>query len=310
MPSSLPPKVSVIVPIYNTATYLPAALESIVRQTLCELEIILINDGSTDHSQRIIEEYATKDNRISYYHQPNQGVSVARNNGLQRATGQYIYFMDSDDLLHPDALLHCYEICEKDRLDFVCFDAESFAEEPQIATQYDYTRKEKIEEDKLWNGIELLTLELEHRIFLVSPWLHLTNHVFLKKYFQGFPTGIIHEDQLFAMQIILNATRIRYIAKPYFKRRVRSNSTMTTRFSMRNIEGYTTVCNRIEGWVKTHDEWADSIDLYLRGTLNAVIWLGHALTFLEKVETVCRFRRMRLSRYVTFKNWIVFWLKR
>ena len=85
---------------------------------------------------------------------------------------------------------------------------------------------------------------------------------------------------------------------------------MTTRFSMRNIEGYTTVCNRIEGWVKTHDEWADSIDLYLRGTLNAVIWLGHALTFLEKVETVCRFRRMRLSRYVTFKNWIVFWLKR
>lgn len=85
------------------------------------MEIILINDGSTDNSQYIIEKYARKDNRIKYLIQPNQRQGVARNNGLQLATGQYIYFMDSDDILDIDALRQCYEMCERKELDFVTF---------------------------------------------------------------------------------------------------------------------------------------------------------------------------------------------
>lgn len=109
-------KVSVIIPVYNTATYLHSALDSICNQTIKDLEIILINDGSTDNSQSIIEEYARKDNRIKYLTQPNQRQGVARNNGLQLATGQYVYFMDSDDILDIDTLRQCYEICEKKSL--------------------------------------------------------------------------------------------------------------------------------------------------------------------------------------------------
>lgn len=108
-------KVSVIIPVYNTATYLHSALDSICNQTLKDLEIILINDGSTDNSQYIIEKYARKDNRIKYLIQPNQRQGVARNNGLQLATGQYIYFMDSDDILDIDALRQCYRNVRKKR---------------------------------------------------------------------------------------------------------------------------------------------------------------------------------------------------
>jgi len=85
---------------------------------------------------------------------------------------------------------------------------------------------------------------------------------------------------------------------------------MTTRFSMRNIEGYTTVCTRISEWSKNNINWKTSIQMYLYNTLNAVIWLGHKMTLLEKLETVCRFQRLHLSRYITFRNWLVFWFKK
>ena len=104
------PKVSIIIPIYNTAPFLRQTLDSICNQSLKELDIILINDGSTDESPNIIEEYVRKDNRIKHLTQPNQGQSVARNNGLQLAKGKYIYFMDSDDILDTDALKKCYNI--------------------------------------------------------------------------------------------------------------------------------------------------------------------------------------------------------
>lgn len=113
------PKVSVIIPVYNTAPYLHEALSSITGQTLQELEIIIVNDGSTDGSGEIIREVAETDGRIKVFEQENQGQSVARNVGLEQATGEYIYFMDSDDLLSLNALEICYDYCLRLRLDFV-----------------------------------------------------------------------------------------------------------------------------------------------------------------------------------------------
>ena len=93
------PKVSIIIPIYNTEAYLKATVDSILRQTLYEIEILLINDGSTDRSLRIMQDLAASDNRIILFSQENKGLSVTRNQGLAMAKGEYIYFMDSDDLL-------------------------------------------------------------------------------------------------------------------------------------------------------------------------------------------------------------------
>lgn len=302
------PKVSVIIPIYNTEAYLTDSLDSICKQSLQDIEIILINDGSTDNSRNIIEEYAKNDRRIKHFTQTNQGQGVARNHGLQFATGKYIYFMDSDDMLEIEALEHCYETCELNKLDFVFFDAETIVEYDTLNT-YNYDRKKYFNENKLWNGLDLLKCELGNDIFSVSPCLFFSNFSFLKKVFSGFPSGIIHEDQAFAMQIKLNAKRVCYIACPYFKRRIRAFSTTTSPFSMRNIEGYTTVFNLIYNWGQQREEWQSIINLYLVKTINSVVWLSHRMTFLEKMETYCRLRRLKLSKYVTLRNWIVFWFK-
>ena len=97
-----------------------------MNQTLRELEIIIINDGSTDNSLQVVEELAAADSRIQVYSQTNQGLSMARNAGITHAHGRYIYFMDSDDLLEKDAMELCYNKCEEKELDFVFFDAQSF----------------------------------------------------------------------------------------------------------------------------------------------------------------------------------------
>ena len=106
-------KVSVVIPVYNTEKYVREAVESIMNQTLRELEIIIINDGSTDNSLQVVEELAAADSRIQVYSQANQGGSVARNAGIARAYGKYIYFMDSDDYLDPGLFFKIIPIMEK-----------------------------------------------------------------------------------------------------------------------------------------------------------------------------------------------------
>ena len=134
------PKVSVIIPVYNTEAYVEQTLRSIMGQTLRDIELIVVNDGSTDGSLSVLERIATGDDRIRLYTQPNKGLSQTRNAGIARARGEFIYFMDSDDLLEPDALERCYERCQSDRLDFVFFDAESFGTTASDAAWFDYRR--------------------------------------------------------------------------------------------------------------------------------------------------------------------------
>lgn len=98
------PLISVIVPVYNVEDYVGACIDSIIEQTYEKLEIILIDDGSTDNSGAICDQYSTRDNRIKVIHQPNGGLSMARNAGLDVMSGEYVTFVDSDDLIHREAL--------------------------------------------------------------------------------------------------------------------------------------------------------------------------------------------------------------
>ena len=106
-------KISVIIPVYNVERFLARTLDSVLNQTFQELEIICVNDGSPDNCASILESYAQKDKRIKVITQENQGLSVARNNGFAQATGDYIYFLDSDDVIHPRCLETAYYFAEK-----------------------------------------------------------------------------------------------------------------------------------------------------------------------------------------------------
>lgn len=110
--------ISIIVPVYNVETYLPTCIESILDQTYKDFEILLIDDGSTDNSGKICDEYAKRDNRCIVIHQQNKGLSGARNTGLNHATGEYISFIDGDDYIHPQMLEILYEALQKGDYDF------------------------------------------------------------------------------------------------------------------------------------------------------------------------------------------------
>lgn len=121
--------VSVIVPVYNCAEYLPACIESILSQTHSDLQLILVDDGSSDGSGAICDRYAASDSRITLVHQENRGVSAARNAGLDRAAGEYLLFVDSDDLLDPRTLEAAVEAFSQPQTDLVSFKTEKFWED-------------------------------------------------------------------------------------------------------------------------------------------------------------------------------------
>ena len=307
---NLIPDISVIMPIYNTAPYLRDALNSICNQTLRNLQIILVDDGSTDASPDIMSEYASRDDRIICLKQPNSGQGAARNRGLQRATGKYIYFMDSDDVLEKDCLQTCFDWCERERLDYVTFDARVLIEYSQTKTGFDYDRSALIDSNHTWQSMTLLEHTLHNGSFRASVWLFLIRRTLITNADIRFPEGIIHEDNLFVLLLMLQGRTVRYLPTAYFLRRVRESSTMTSRFSMRNVRGYLTVGCAAASLSKKHPEWREQIDSYLRKTLDSVVWQGHQLTLREKFQAASLFIRYSLAHYASLRSWAVFWLKR
>ncbi|MCQ2104267.1 MAG: glycosyltransferase [Fibrobacter sp.] len=125
------PRVSIVIPVYNSAKYLRECLDSICNQSFKDWEIVAVDDGSPDESPAILDEYAARDSRIRVIHKPNGGVSAARNDGLAAAIGEYVLFVDSDDWLEADALRNMFEASESGKADVVITDhfvwKESFA---------------------------------------------------------------------------------------------------------------------------------------------------------------------------------------
>ena len=302
------PKVSVIIPVYNTEKYVRQAVESIRRQTLKDIEIIIVNDGSTDGSMTILEELAAQDERIKLFSQENQGQSIARNFALQKVGGKYLYFMDSDDYLENDALELCFEKAESNNLDFVLFDAEILNPQDTTAIDITYQRTQIMDEESIYTGNELLNLFIRKYIFTPSPCLSFINIAFLRQKNLSFYPGIIHEDQLFTCKLYLNANKVMCIAKPFFKRRFRSDSTMTNRFAWKNMRGYLTVTAELLQYASKHPEYKKLIDLFLSQMLDASVWQAHVLPLKEKIKLLPRIAKHH--QYIRLRTWLVLMLKK
>ncbi|MDD4417813.1 MAG: glycosyltransferase [Bacteroides graminisolvens] len=302
------PKVSVIIPVYNTEKYVRQAVESICRQTLKDLEIIIVNDGSTDGSMTILEELAAQDERIKLFSQENQGQSAARNFATEKAKGKYIYFMDSDDFLEKDALQLCFEKAESNNLDFVLFDAEILNPQDTTAIDITYQRTQIMDEESIYTGSELLNLFIRKYIFTPSPCLSFINTTFFRQKNLSFYPGIIHEDQLFTCKLYLNANKVMCIAKPFFKRRFRSDSTMTNRFAWKNMRGYLTVTAELLQYASKHPEHKKLIDLFLSQMLDASVWQAHVLPLKEKIKLLPRIAKHH--QYIRLRTWLVLMLKK
>jgi len=198
--------ISVIIPVYNAGKYLSACLQSVVEQTYCDLDIILINDGSTDDSLEICRKFEKNDSRIRVFDQNNSGVSAARNKGISVAKGQWFSFVDSDDYLEPEAYEHCLSLADEHSCDAVCY--EFYASFPD---------REKLHETpKDCYGIldRKQTMKLLHSR-LPFTWAYL----FRRKLVEGlrFDTKICRgEDTKFNTEALHRAQNVYFSDKPLY----------------------------------------------------------------------------------------------
>lgn len=298
-------KVSVILPVYNVASYLEETFESLIKQSLKEIEIIVVNDGSTDNSEEIIKKYAQNDPRIKSLHQENQGQSIARNHGLQYATGEYIYMMDSDDILYnPNALEICYNYSKRTEADFIFFDGETLTEEKAKPISWNYKRTHLVDEGEQYDGNYLLNLMLDKRKHNCVVWLLMISHDYLNSLNLRFYPGIIHEDELFTTILTLSSNNIYCLKQSFVKHRIRKTSTMGKHYAKKNIDCYLTVIDELFKYQDTN-----IIKKYAKYTLSKVFYTGHIIPFRDKLSVFWRATKSGYLKYIGIKSTIVFWLK-
>jgi hypothetical protein len=234
------PAVSVIVPVYNVEPYLPECLESVLNQTLRNLEILCIDDGSTDRSLSIMEAYARKDGRVVTRTQENGGPSSARNAGLAAARGEFIYFLDGDDRIDVNALEILYAEATGNELDLVLFDADTTFENEALKALYPqyeaYYRRSRAYEE-VASGASLFGEMRRNGDYKPSPCLQFIRREYLRQIGLTFYTGILHEDNLFSFQCMLQARRAKHIPAALFHRRIRPGSIMTGKAGFMNFLG-------------------------------------------------------------------------
>ncbi len=242
------PKVSVIIPIFNLEKYLNPCLDSFIRDSIADMEVVLVDDGSSDRSGAIVDAWSKRDKRVKPIHQSNAGQSTARNNGLKVARGEYVYFLDGDDLLKPAAISEFYHFSKKNKLDVLYFDAESFFESEELQSDYfHYTSyyKRDMTATGVMTGAEMLLLQSRTRSIKPSVCLQFYRRRFLTDNEIKFHEGVIYEDNAFSLHVALAAQRSMYNGESWYLRRVRYGSTITSKRDHRNYQSYIRVAAEI-----------------------------------------------------------------
>lgn len=221
-------KVSIIIPVFNIQSYVGECIDSCLSQTYSNFEIILIDDGSTDDSGIICDKYAKMDNRIKVIHQQNQGLSSARNNGVNSAQGEYVVFIDGDDAVYDCLLDTAVNTVESDDSDIVFFDFEHWDGKKIISNTEDMDKFKSLSTSE-----EFLELLLQHRL-CEMVWCGIYKRNIIKNL--KFPIGKINEDVYWKYRAIENAQKIKLINKKLYLYRVRGDSITHRKFDVRNLD--------------------------------------------------------------------------
>ena len=298
-------KVSVVMPVYNTAHFVGDAVKSVLNQTFYDFELIIINDGSTDNSLEIIDELKLRDSRIVIISQDNAGLSAARNRGIELAQGEFIYFMDSDDLISSDTLLLCYSFAIEDNLDIVFFDAVSFSCNSLLNNPaFDYSRKRYINKG-VYSGKEILRLLLNNNIYKASACLYITKRLFLNKLKLDFYPNILHEDELFTPLLFINSDKVGYLPFDFYSRRVREDSIMNKKFSSFNLKSYLTVIKELDKSILEDHDSNDIMDTIKALILNVISYRSCDFEAITRFRLMGYFIKNRYLKYLSIKNIII-----
>ena len=307
------PQISIIVPVYNTSKYLETSINSIRQQTFKDIEIICVNDGSTDNSLSILEGYALEDSRIKIITQENKGLGAARNTGLHIAQGKYVSFIDSDDTVDIDFYLKLYETAEENNAEI-------------IYAPFMYIRDGSEILEDIQSG-EYTGLSDKFRILSNGA---VTNKLFRKDLIENisFPEGLIYEDNAFLIPAVCKAKKIVIVSNTHYNYLIKENS-LTTSKSVRNKRSDDSlfvadkVIKSAAPYCKTKEEKYELVEFIIRSFVAnrwkkksyakkfvklfeideqmLAIAKNYKISFMEKLFSVKNYRNYRVIRILGFK---------
>ena len=222
------PLISVIVPVYNVEKYVGRCLTSIINQSYTNIEIIVVNDGSTDNSLSVCEEYAAKDNRIILFSQENRGLSGARNTGLRHYTGEYVTFVDSDDWIHHNMIEYLYNILVR--------------HDSEMSLCGSLRVSEGIIADKQYKELEgtTYTCDTYMKLFLNGTFTACWSRLFRQDVINGveFPEGLNCEDYIYMYEAIRRVNTVAVINLPLYYYFVREDSIVNESFNLKKFDQF------------------------------------------------------------------------
>ena len=287
-------KVSVIVPVYNVKKYLPKCLDSIINQTLKDIEIICVNDGSTDGSDKVLEEYAQKDARIKIVNRPNGGLSAARNTGMPYATGKYIGFVDSDDYIEPTMYEWMYGNAEWYQSQMVICAVHKIDDSTGIVFDDDpYYTLGYFPKDLNNRTFTHFDTKDFFQDFCVMAWNKLYLRSFLEEKKAKFPDGYIFEDGPFFTDIYFDMDRVTIVRDFLYYYRVNRANSIVCKGDKNFADIFYVVTKMLNNMRKT--PYFDDIKMY----------------FLRKKFKDMRYRYQVIQdkyKYMYYKKWREFWL--
>lgn len=282
------PIVSVIIPSYNAADYIAQTLESVLAQTLTDIEVIVVDDGSTDNTRNIVADFANKDPRLMLVEQANQFAGVARNNGMSKAQGKYLYFLDADDYVESNALEELVNAIEQHGADIAIAKSEGF----------DNTTGDTWTIDGALNGVDfdrpIAHAEYCDRLFqsfIGWPWDKLFRKEFIDKTALTFQPLRTTNDALFVFCALALADTIVCLDSVLFHHRTNNKNSLE---GSRSKSWNNAICaiNVIEDQLTKSDKGKACLNSYYRWTLNYSIWTIESLpddeaeAYLNEIESV------------------------
>ncbi len=285
--------ISIIVPVYNVESYLERCIQSIIIQDYTRLEVILVNDGSTDLSGAICDTYALKDNRIKVYHITNGGSSIARNYGLKMCTGEYIGFVDSDDWIKQNMFSELIKFAIENNLEVV-----------ETSSIHSHLVEENVSENgiisaKIEDKNEALKRIISNKRFAV--WRRIYHHSILKKRF--FIEGILHQDVYYTIDILNEISQIGYFENQFYVYNVQNpKSVIRSKYSIKKLKSIDAGSYVVDNTNHYDDETQDLAKQYL---FEFLIFHYDSLYFNPELDSDFAHRkriRNDITKYHSFKN--------
>ncbi|CDB35850.1 glycosyltransferase group 2 family protein [Phascolarctobacterium sp. CAG:266] len=294
-------KISVIIPVYNVEKYLKRCLDSVINQAYKNLEIILVDDGSTDNTLKILQEFALKNSRIKIFCQENQGAAVARNLGLSIATGKYVIFLDSDDYFEKDLVEKSVERAEKFNADIVVFRAIAFDNitgersplNDKIGSLKEYQQKSfnyKDLPDKILN------------LFLIAPWNKLYNREFLNKHSFQFQNVKRSNDLYFTSATLVSAEKIILLDKVLVNYRVGLTKNLQSGNDKTPLDFYKALV-ALKNYLEEKDLYCVVYKSYLKMAVEVIFYNINSLKSEKQFKELIRFfkkegfKELKISEY-------------